>query len=201
MIEVVLEVAGVGRTVEIALDRVELDVEQPRGVVSALQEGADAHEVQRLVLQHGADLHPARQMRAELDPLEQVTRILLESPLFQHPVEFQPGLVGGLPDLGGQRTAHGTGVFTGCAQARQDARRVGLVAHHELHDLAGIDGAVAFLEGAAQLRDAQQAAPAQLRNCSRLRQQRGLVVHVEHARGVLGALHVARHPEQVISGS
>ncbi len=34
-----------------------------------------------------------------------------------------------------------------------------------------------------------------------LRQQRRLVIDVEHARGVLGALDVARHPEQVIGGA
>jgi hypothetical protein len=56
----------------------ELHVEQARGVVGALEEGADAQEVQRLVLQHGAHGDAAAQVRAELDPLEQRRRVALE---------------------------------------------------------------------------------------------------------------------------
>jgi hypothetical protein len=56
----------------------ELHVQQPRGVVGPLQEGAEAQEVQGLVLQHGAHGHTARQVRAELDPLEELARVALE---------------------------------------------------------------------------------------------------------------------------
>ena len=45
--------------VELALDRVKLDVQQPGGVVGPLQEAADAQEVKGLVLQHGAHRHAA----------------------------------------------------------------------------------------------------------------------------------------------
>ena len=54
------------------LQRVELHVEQARRVVGALEEGADAQEVERLVLQHRADGDAARQVRAELDPFEEL---------------------------------------------------------------------------------------------------------------------------------
>ena len=64
-----------------------------------------------------------------------------------------------------------------------------------------IDRSVARLVRARQLADAQHAAPALLGVFGRLRQQRRLVVDVEHARGVFGALHVASHPEQVIRGA
>ena len=56
----------------------ELDVEQARRVVGALEEAADAQEMERLVLQHRADGDAARQVRAELDPLERLARALLE---------------------------------------------------------------------------------------------------------------------------
>jgi len=55
--------------------------------------------------------------------------------------------------------------------------------------------------GRQQLADAEQALPAQLRHGGRLRQQRGLVVHVQHAGGILGALGVAGHPEQMVGGA
>jgi hypothetical protein len=61
--------------------------------------------------------------------------------------------------------------------------------------------AIAALVVAGQLGNAQQAAPALLGHGGRLRQQRRLVVDVQHACGVFGALHVARHPEKVIGGS
>jgi hypothetical protein len=56
-------------------------------------------------------------------------------------------------------------------------------------------------EVAAQLADAEQALPALFGGIGRLRQQRRLVVDVQHAGGVFGPLHVAGHPEQMISGT
>ena len=56
----------------------ELDVEQARRVVGALEEGADAQEVQRLVHQHRADGDAAALVRAELDPFEEVARVAFE---------------------------------------------------------------------------------------------------------------------------
>ena len=50
----------------------ELHVEQPRGVVGAFDEGAQAQEVEGLVLQHGAHRDAARQVGPELDPFEEV---------------------------------------------------------------------------------------------------------------------------------
>jgi hypothetical protein len=51
-----------GAEVVAAGQGLELHVQQPRGVVGALEEGADAQEVQRLVLQHGAHGHAAAQV-------------------------------------------------------------------------------------------------------------------------------------------
>jgi hypothetical protein len=57
--------------------------------------------------------------------------------------------------------------------------------------LACIDLLVLLEERPRQFADGQQAAPALLGHGGALRQQRGLVVDVQHARGVLGPLHVA----------
>ncbi len=60
----------------------------------------------------------------------------------------------GFPDLGGQRAAHGAGVLAGGAQAGHDAGRVALVLDHEVHHVAGLDGAVFLGVGGQQLADA-----------------------------------------------
>ncbi len=67
--------------------------------------------------------------------------------------------------------------------------------------LRGVSALLPAREVAADLVDAEHAAPAALGRLLRLRQERHLVVDVEHARRVLGALHVAGHPEQVIGGA
>ena len=61
----------------------ELHVEQPGGVVGALQEGADADEVKGFVLQHGADGDAAREVRAVFDPLEERGRVAGEQAFAQ----------------------------------------------------------------------------------------------------------------------
>ena len=58
--------------------------------------------------------------------------------------QFEPGGVLRFPQFGGQRAAHGPRVFAGRAQAGADARRVGLVAHHEVHDVARRDFLAVF---------------------------------------------------------
>ena len=90
------------------------------------------------------------------------------------------------------------------AAIRQERMLDGLlrVAHHVVHHLARRRPSPWRLaKSPRQLGDAEQALPALLGRVGRLRQQRGLVVDVEHARGVLGALHVAGHPEEVVGGS
>ncbi len=45
------------------------------GAVGALEEGADAGEVEGLVAQHGADGDAASQMRALLDPFDELADV------------------------------------------------------------------------------------------------------------------------------
>ena len=49
--------------------------ENPRGAVGALEKGADAREVKRLVAQHGADGDAAREMRALLHPFDELADV------------------------------------------------------------------------------------------------------------------------------
>ena len=201
MVEVVLLVLFAGGAEEVALDRMELHVDQARRVVGPLQEGAQAHEIQGFVHQHGADRDAARQVRAELDPLEELPGVALELAGLDHAAHLQPGLVLGFPDLGGQRTPHGAGVLAGRAQAGHDARRVAFVLDHEIHHVAGPDLAIPAGVVGQQLADADQALPPDQGHRLGLRQQRGLVVHVQQPGGVFGAFCVAGHPEQVVGGT
>jgi hypothetical protein len=49
--------------------------EDARGAVGALEEGADAREVKGLVAQHGADGDAAGEVRALLDPLDELADV------------------------------------------------------------------------------------------------------------------------------
>ena len=201
MVEIVLLVLLAGCAEEVALDRVELHIHQPGRVVGALQKGAQAQEVEGLVLQHGAQRDPARQVRTELHPVEELGRVTLELAVTQHAAGFQPGLVLCFPGLGGERAAHRAGVLAGRTQAGDDGRRVFLVLHHELHHIALDDVAVLGVVGGQQLADGQQALPAHTGHSGGLGQQGRLVVHIQHPCGVLCTLRVTGHPEQVVSGT
>ena len=167
MIEVDLDVLAAaairGATVVLALDRMELHVEQPRGVVGALEEAADAQEVERLVLQHRAHRDAARQVRAELDPFEGRARVLLERTGGDHALELEPRLVLRLPHLGGQRAAHRSRVLARGHEAAADARRVVRVGHHVVHHVARRDRTVALREVAGPVDDGVDGLAALLR--------------------------------------
>ncbi|MNN20308.1 hypothetical protein D3C81_1335810 [compost metagenome] len=198
VVEIVLLAVGIA---VVAARGLELDVEDPRGIVGALQEGAQPHEVEGIVLEHGAELHATSQVRAELDPFEKARRVFPEHAVGDHALHVEPGGVDGFPDFGGQRAAHRARVLAGRAQAAHDRRHIGHVAHHEVDHIVARQQAVLMVEGLRQLRDIEHGPPALLGHLGRLRQQRGLVVDVEHARGVFRALGVAGHPEQVVGGT
>ena len=183
------------------VNRMKLHIHQARGVVCPLQKRAQSHEIQRLVHQHGADGDATRQVRAELDPFKELRRVGLKIALLDHAFDFQPGLVLCFPHLGGEGATHSTGVLAGRTQARQDAGRVFLVLDHELHHLLGTDHVVFGLVSGQQLTDGQQALPARAGHRIRLRQEVGLVIHIQQAGRVFGALGVAIHPEKMVGGS
>ncbi|MCY1455190.1 hypothetical protein D9M71_723050 [compost metagenome] len=115
--------------------------------------------------------------------------------------QFEPGGVVGFPDLGGEAAAHGARVLAGGAHAGKDGRRILGIPHHVLKHVVRRDGRVLLLVQALQFGNAQHAQPRAFARLRVLRQQRHLQVHVQHAGGVLGALGVAAHPEQVVGGS
>ena len=114
---------------------------------------------------------------------------------------FDPGAVEALPHLAGERRALGARVAPRGRQARMDAGGIVGVEQHEVDDIArgvaAVFGEVALVAAAA----AQGRAPLLVLPAALARQERDAVADLEQARHVLGALDVARHPEQVVGGS
>ena len=154
-----------------------------------------------LVAQHGAQRDAARQVRAVLDPFEKLAGVVFQHIGLQHFLHVEPGLVLGFPDLGGQRATYGAGVFARFGQARNHRRRIGRIAHHEVDDFTGAEDVVVLGKAVFQLGNTEQGAPDLGVIFVGLRQHAGLHIDVQHAGGVLGALGVARHPEQVVGGA
>jgi hypothetical protein len=96
--------------------------------------------------------------------------------------------------------AHGAGVFARGEDAVVDAARILLVERHEVHDVVGAGLVVARLEVLVQAADRQHGAPLVVRLGDGLLEQRHAVGDVEHARRVLGPLHAAGHPVEVVCG-
>ena len=63
--------ASIGARYQVALVR----GENAGGAVGALQEGTDASEMKGLIAHHGADGDPAREVRALLHPLHELTDV------------------------------------------------------------------------------------------------------------------------------
>ena len=107
--------------------------ENARGAVGALEEGADAGEVKGFVAQHGADGDAASEVRAFLDPFDEMRRCrcaascaaTMERASSQ--VEFRVSQSSEV-----ERAAHGAGVLARGAQAAEDAAGVVAVEAHEL---------------------------------------------------------------------
>ena len=187
--------------VVVALYGMELHIQQARRVVGPLDKSAQAHKVQRLVLEHGAQRHTAPQVRAVFDPFEELRRILLPGILAEVALQRQPGLVLRFPGFRGQRPAHGTRVLARRLEAGKDGGRIGLVRHHELQHGFTIHHRKLRLEGRDQLADGQHALPATMGIVDGLRQHGGFIGNAEHARGVLCPLGVAGHPVKMIGGA
>jgi hypothetical protein len=82
-----------------------------------------------------------------------------------------------------------------------NARRIRRIGDHEIEHVFARRLRVALRECVFELGDAQHRTLRALFLLGRLRQQLRFQVDVEHARGVLGALHVTGHPEQMIGGA
>ncbi|KAI1691234.1 hypothetical protein DdX_22007 [Ditylenchus destructor] len=185
VIEVVLLIFLGGGAEELAVERVELHVDQARCVVRTFEEGAQAREVEGLVLQHGAQRDTARQCERNLT----------------HSKNW-PGSRSKSPERSMRLTSSQV-VFcvSQASVAGDDGRSVALVLDHEFHHLLGRDLVVLLVVPGQQFADGEHALPAVLGDFGGLRQERGLVVDVQHARRVLGALGVAGHPIEVVCGA
>ena len=75
------------------------DVEDARGVVGALDEGAEADEAEGVVMQHGAEHDAAEEMRALLHPIEEIAITPALQALEIEILHLQPGRVQALPGL------------------------------------------------------------------------------------------------------
>ena len=179
----------------------ELDIKQARGIVSPLQERAEADEVEGFVLQHGAQRDAARQMGAVLDPFEETRRIVFQLVARELLLQFDPGGVFGFPYFGGQGAAHGPGILARRRQAARDRRWIIRVAHHEVDNGRLRQRRIFGIERWFQFGNAEQCAPSFFGFQHSVRHQCILQPHVEHAGRIFGALGVAGHPEQVICGA
>src|SRR5258705_3434017 len=128
--------------------------------------------------------------------LEELRRIGLDAA--QPHLQLEPGRIDRLPYFGRARAAHGARVLARGFEAGVDAGGVGRIARHEIENVPRRERGEARFVLRLQLADAEDAAPEKLGARLRLRQERGLQVDVQHARGVLRALGIAGHPEKVI---
>jgi hypothetical protein len=115
-----------------------LHVENARGVVTAFKQATEADEMQRIVLEHGPEGHPAGDRRTQLDPVEEFADPAREDVLEILLAQFDPGGVDAFPHLGGQRAAHGVRIFARGTQATVDRRGIGRVGNHEAQDVLDI---------------------------------------------------------------
>ena len=74
-------------------------VEDARGVVGALDEGAEADEAEGVVMQHGAEHDAAEEMRALLHPIEEIAVAPALQPLEIEILHLEPGRVQTFPGL------------------------------------------------------------------------------------------------------
>jgi hypothetical protein len=148
-------------------------------------------KLNRLVLEHGAERDAARQVRAVLDPFQELAGVVFEHAAFEVLLQHQPGRVSRSPIL----------PWSGCRarRAHSRARPAGRLAIDD-----GLSGSrtmksitsfwfqrgVLGIEAAMQLGHAQHRAPALLLGLRRLRQQRGNCTRTSSMRAVFSARSV-----------
>jgi hypothetical protein len=82
-----------------------------------------------------------------------------------------------------------------------DGREIVGIADHELQHILAIDHRILGGIGLFEAVQGDDGTPALVGGFLGLRHQRHLVGHVEQAGEILGALHVTRHPEQMIGST
>src|SRR5665648_176042 len=110
-------------------------IENARGVVGALDEGAEPDEAEAVVVQHGAEHHAAEQVRALLHPVEEVAIAPTHQPLIVEILYLQPGTIQALPRLARDGRALGPGILARVLDQRADRARVLCIERHVANDV------------------------------------------------------------------
>ena len=191
--------ADVGRRRQ---QRVVLHVQDPCRVVGAFDVRPKPDEVIRLVAQHGAEGHTPEEVRAHLHPVEEFGYPAALDPRVVVLAHLEPRRVQVFVHLRGDRAAHRARRFARGAQAAEDRRGIARVEDHVAQHVLG--GKLAEMrvvvgrESGSDERHRPRLRPGEARLGHVVGQQRHPVRHIEQPRGVLGALDVARHPEELV---
>ncbi len=177
-----------------------LHVEDARGVVGALEEGAEAREVEGLAAHDGAVGDAAVEVAAVLHPVEELRRPGAGEVRLAHPLHLDPGGVERLPHLGGDLPAHRVRVLARQLQAAVDGGGVLRVEREEIHQRLEGDQLARLEVGLRAIGDGERREQVLLARFLGAEQHhvRG---HAEDARHVLGALHLAAHPVNAVGDS
>ena len=136
-------------------------------------------------------------MAAVLHPVEELGSAGAGDAAVFHAAHLEPGGIEGLAHFGGDLAAHRVRVLARPFQAGIDRRGVLLVERHELDERRQRELLVAPEVGVLGTGDRQGREQVLLPHVGGAEQDqvRG---HAEDARGILGALHLAAHPEYAV---
>ncbi len=146
-------------------------------------------------MQHGAEHHAAEEVGALLHPVEEIAEAPALEPLEIELLHLQPGGVEALPGLAGDGRALGAGILPREFDQRPDAGGIGGLERHIADDALVGELAEQLVEAAVAGGDGQDRLEMQRLLVEGRGKQRHAEGDIEHARGVLGPLHDACHPE------
>ena len=167
-----------------------LHVEDARGVVGALDEGAEADEAEGVVMQHGAKHDAAEEMRALLHPVEEIAIAPALQPLEVEILHLEPGRVEALPGLARDGGALGAGILARRVDQGPDATAVLRLERNIANDGLVVELVIKLVKAAAGAwGNVEDRLEVERLLVDRRGQKRHAEAHIEHARGVLSPLH------------
>jgi hypothetical protein len=149
IIDIAADLLGLGQ------EHVIFDVEDARGVVGALDEGAEPDEAEGIVVQHGAEHDAAEEMRALLHPIEEIAKAPASQSFEIEILHLQPGLIQALPGFARDSRALGAGILAREPNQRPDRGGVGLLERHVANDRLMRELAVELVETAVARSDGE----------------------------------------------
>ena len=184
-----------------ACQRLVLGIEQPCGAVRAFKKGAQSKKMESIIVQGGAVRDAAKEMRAILDPVEELAQAARPQSHFVEVTQGEPGGVDALPHLGRNHRAQGTCVFARRPHAEFDAARALDVDREETSHVGFVQVVPALSELGRITQAGQGVSPFTLGRRARQVQQSVAVANIKHAGEVFRAFHVASGPVQIVGGS